>query len=279
MQETLNLLLTNFRIQDIIDILIITFIIYELIIFLRNTRAMMLLQGIAVLLMLSFISYALQLRAISWTLVRIISAVPVVIPILFQNELRHFLEELGRGVGIASDMATRNVVQHDKMIDELAKAVDQLSRQRIGALIVLERQTGLQEYINTGISVEGTVSFQLLINIFIPNTPLHDGALIIRDDKIAAAACYLPLSPNDEIAQELGTRHRAAIGLSEVSDALIIVVSEETGTVSMAQRGKLTRYLDGKMLSELLRNQLAGPSLSSGWQRWFAKPKGDKVDD
>ena len=278
MQDTLNLLTSNFRFQDVFDILVIAYIIYRVILFLRNTRAMMLVQGIAVLLLFSLVSYGLQLRAVSWTLVRVLSAVPVVVPIIFQNELRHFLEELGRGVGFASSMAVRSTDRNDEMFEHILRSVDSLSRDRTGALIVLERQTGLQEYINTGVPVEGIVTSQLLMNIFISNTPLHDGALIIRENRIAAAACYLPLSQNDRIAQELGTRHRAAIGLSELSDALVIVVSEETGTVSLAEGGKLTRYLDSKMLGELLRSRyvLSAP-LPTGLRRWFSG--GEKNND
>ena len=278
MPDFIRLLLASLRFQDIFDIAIVAYIFYRLILVIRNTRAMMLLQGLFVLSLLSLVSRTFNFRAISWLLNTLLPIGFLAIPIIFQNELRRALEELGRGVAFASGMASGVVDnnQNEQMFEQLIKAVEQLASQSTGALIVMERQTGLQEYMNTGIIMDSVISYQLLINTFIPDTPLHDGALIIRGDRIAAAACYLPLSPNDQIAQELGTRHRAAIGLSELSDALVIVVSEETGTISLAQAGKLTRYLDGKMLHEMLKNLYAGPKLTNGFMRWLTG--GGKAD-
>jgi len=272
MPEVVNELLASlsagFRIQDALDIAVVAFLFYRMILLIRDTRAIMLLQGIVVIIIFNLVSNLVRLRALSWILGTLTTAGIIAIPIIFQDELRRFLEELGRGVSYASGIATRKEpTQRHDMLKEVARTAEHLSTQRIGALVVLERQTGLQEFMDTGVAIEGVVSFQLLANIFLPNTPLHDGAVLIRGERIAAAACYLPLSSNPNIDQELGTRHRAAIGLTEKSDALVVVVSEETGAIALAQDGKLTRYLDATMLSTLLVNLYEPTDKKIGWRQ------------
>jgi len=278
--EALNGMVSNIaaslRLQDAIDIAIVAFLLYRLILLIRDTRAILLVQGIFVIIIIYLLSSIFQLRAINWLINRLIPAGVLAIPIIFQEDLRRGLEVLGRGIASAGIAGRNTAIQKESSQEELVRAVDHFALHRIGALIVLERQTGLQDIIDTGILLQSMISYQLLINIFIPNTPLHDGALVIRDEHLEAAACILPLSSNSEISQDLGTRHRAAIGLTEKSDALVIVVSEETGTISLAQDGKLTRYLDGAMLSTMLQDHFELKGRRSIWWSWL---NGEQKDD
>ena len=178
------------------------------------------------------------------------------LPIVFQPELRRALEQLGRGKFITMHPVTSGAEEYKKMIDELVRCTQVLSQNRIGALIVYEKSTGIQEFIETGIKIDGVVSTEFLVNIFVPKSPLHDGAVIIRGDRVAAAGCFLPLTQDTGVEKELGTRHRAALGLTEVSDAIVIVVSEETGVISTARNGQLARHHDEKTLRDLLRNEI-----------------------
>ncbi|MCL2547535.1 MAG: diadenylate cyclase CdaA [Symbiobacteriaceae bacterium] len=280
MLEALNGMVSNIaaslRLQDAIDIAIVAFLLYRLILLIRDTRAILLVQGIFVIIIIYLLSSIFQLRAINWLINRLIPAGVLAIPIIFQEDLRRGLEVLGRGIASAGIAGRNTAIQKESSQEELVRAVDHFALHRIGALIVLERQTGLQDIIDTGILLQSMISYQLLINIFIPNTPLHDGALVIRDEHLEAAACILPLSSNSEISQDLGTRHRAAIGLTEKSDALVIVVSEETGTISLAQDGKLTRYLDGAMLSTMLQDHFELKGRRSIWWSWL---NGEQKDD
>lgn len=219
---------------------------------------MQLLKGIVVILIATGLSNYLHLRAMSWLLDKALTIGLFAIPVVFQPELRRALEQLGRGrlFSWSLQMASsdRDV---DKIVTEVTRAAQVLAKNRIGALIALERETGLSDYVETGIAIDAEVSAELLVNIFIPNTPLHDGAVVVRQGRIAAAGCVLPLSDSRTIDKQLGTRHRAAVGLSEHSDAVAVVVSEETGQISLAAEGQLNRDLDEQALREMLGTMLA----------------------
>ncbi|CAM3072942.1 diadenylate cyclase CdaA [Paenibacillus sediminis] len=240
--------------KNIIDILVVGYIMYQLILLVRGTRAIQLLKGILVLVVIWALSTWFDLYTLKWLMNQMFTFGVVAIFIIFQPELRRALEKLGRGKMFGR--VTPDDEEISKLIGELIKAVNYLSRRKIGALIVFERHTGINEYTESGIPMESLVSSELLINIFIPNTPLHDGAVIIRDKRIAAAACYLPLSENPFISKELGTRHRAAIGVSEVADAVSVVVSEETGQISLAINGQVVRDIKEESLISKLYEEL-----------------------
>ncbi len=242
----------NIRIRDIVDILIVAVVIYKLFTLIKETRAEQLIKGIGVLLVLTKVSEWLQLYTINWILGNAMTVGTLAILIVFQPELRRGLEYIGRSRFFSKSLIEIRGENMSRVVDEIVEATASLSRQKIGALLVLERQTGLNEVVETGTKIGGTVSSDLLINIFIPNTPLHDGAVIIKDDIIKAAACFLPLTDSSTVSKELGTRHRAALGISERSDSLSIVVSEETGAISIAENGTISRYLDAKTLRQIL---------------------------
>lgn len=241
------------RVTDIIDIAIIAFVIYKLFSLLRNTRAEQVLKGLIFVLFFASIADILNLNTVSWVMNQFLTVALVFIIVVFQPELRSALERLGRGRSLFS---SEKIQRDERSINELVSAMSSLSRQKIGALVVLEREVGLSDIIESGTKLDSDISSELLINIFIPNTPLHDGAVIIRKNTIAAAACYLPLSSSNTIAKELGTRHRAAIGISEKSDCLVVIVSEETGSISVAENGKINRYFDEESLKIRLKNEL-----------------------
>lgn len=236
---------------DIIDMAIVAYVLYKLYVMIRDTRAVALLKGLIVLLLATLVSKWLELNVINWLMQKTMTVVMVALPVVFQPELRRALEQLGRG-RFFHNSSQLNAAEKETLFEELARTVTALSKNKIGALIVLERQTGLNDYIETGIKIDGLVSSEFLINIFIPNTPLHDGAVIIRGNRIQAAGCLLPLSDDRTLTKELGTRHRAAIGISEQADAVVIVVSEETGIISLARGGRLHRYMDADKLKEHL---------------------------
>lgn len=245
-------MMLNIGIRDIIDIFLVAFAIYKMYILIKETRAEQLLKGIFVILLLTNVSKWLELYTTNWILEKAMTVGVIAILIVFQPELRRALEYIGRTKFLSKSFIEIKREEEEQVIDEIIEAVASLSRQKIGALIILERETGLNEVVETGTKIEGNVSSSLLINIFIPNTPLHDGAVILKEDIIKAAACLLPLSENMHLNKELGTRHRAAIGISEMSDCVAIVVSEETGGISIAERGRLRRYLDVKSLKNIL---------------------------
>ena len=207
-------------------------------------------------MLVSLESMVLVLTTVSWILDQLKTVLVVALPVVFQPELRRALERLGRGKFFARPMSMLNEEALEKLIDQLVRAAKILSQNSIGALIMLERETGVNDYIETGTKIDGFVSAEFLVNIFIPKSPLHDGAVIIRGDRIAAAGCFLPLSENPNLSKELGTRHRAALGLTEQSDSIGIIVSEETGVISVAEEGRLTRYLDENTLKEILNKRL-----------------------
>ncbi len=264
-------LLDTFSLTSIIDIAIVAFVLYRLMLLIKGTRAVQLLKGLAVLVVASAVSSLLQLYTLQWLLKHAMTALVVALPIVFQPELRRALEKIGGGRFLSPQFGTAGEVDLGLVVDEIVRAVGTMSRERIGALIVLERSTGLEEYIDTGIKVGGQVTAELLINIFIPRTPLHDGAVIIRGDRIMAAACVLPLTQGQNLSRALGTRHRAGVGITEESDAVAVIVSEQTGTISLAVEGVLARELDGKLLADRLLGALQpkrkGSAVSVLWQR------------
>ncbi len=239
---------------NLIDILVVWFLLYKLLVIIKGTRAIQLMKGLGVIAAVKFLSYYLNLHTLDWIMNLVIQWGVVASIIVFQPEIRRGLEHIGRTTLFGRRYRTEN--RSERMIDELNIAVQYMAKRRIGALISIEQNTNLQEYIQTGIPMQADISNQLMINIFIPNTPLHDGAVIIRDYKIAAAGCYLPLSESMVIPKELGTRHRAAIGLSEVSDAITIIISEETGKVSITIKERLLRELSPEAFVQTLRDNL-----------------------
>ncbi|MSV25516.1 TIGR00159 family protein [Selenomonas sp. WCA-380-WT-3B 3/] len=243
---------------DAIDILIVAVILYKIYVMLKDTRAITLVKGVLVLLAVTMVCSWAELHVISWLLQKAVTLLFVALPIVFQPELRRALEHLGQGsflgkTALLDDEEARSVVF------ELTKAVKQLSATKTGALLVIERNMWLNDISATGIQIDGLISADFLLNVFIVNTPLHDGAAIIRGNRLIAAGCLLPLTENRTLSTELGTRHRAAIGLSEQCDALVVVVSEETGTISVAENGHIMRHLDIETLQAVLMPAFASP--------------------
>lgn len=257
---------------DIVEIIIIAFAIYQVILWVRNTRAWMLVKGIIFLLFFSVVAILLKMDVILWIFKNAINVGIIAILIVFQPELRSALEQLGRKNVISSVFSFENndddVKVSDKTVSALVKACSEMSKNKTGALIVLENEIVLKEIEKTGIGIDALVTSQLLINIFEHNTPLHDGAVIIRDNRIVSATCYLPMSDNLELSKELGTRHRAAVGVSEVSDSLTIIVSEETGAISIAMNGVLSRDIESGALRQRI-NEILGRSDSDTRRRSF----------
>ena len=240
--------------NDVIEIIILAYLIYKIMAWIKNTKAWNLLKGVIVIAIFLIIAYILQLRTILWISRHALAVAIIGLVVLFQPELRHALERIGTrrifsGIGGSNNGYERF---SKKTASEIVDAVFEMSSAKTGALIVLEQNLELAEYLNTGINVDAVVTSALLINIFEKNTPLHDGAVIIRGDRVLAATCYLPLSSNDSLSKELGTRHRAALGISEDTDSLTIVVSEETGKVAITANGQLERDLDRNTLMSRL---------------------------
>lgn len=244
------------RWEDIVEILIISFLVYHIMTWIKNTKAWVLMKGILIISVFIFFALIFQMNTILWIVENVISIAVIGLVVILQPELRRALEEIGRKNFIANILPfEKNVFERfsDKTVNEIVKASFEMGKVKTGALMVIEQQVTLSEYVRTGIEVDGIVSSQLLINIFEHNTPLHDGAVVIRENRIVSATCYLPLSDNLGISKDLGTRHRAGIGISEVTDALTIIVSEETGQVSVTYEGKLYRNLDANALKEKLQ--------------------------
>lgn len=250
-------------VSDVLDILIVAYIIYKIIFWIKETRAWTLFKGILVIFALAAVAMLLKLNTIIWILSNTISVGIIALIVVFQPELRKALEQLGKGKFISyftrsADAADDKATQ--RTVDEIVKAAEKMGSVKTGALILIEQEVPLGDLERTGIPIDAIVSSQLLINIFEHNTPLHDGAVIIRRNRVAAATCFLPLTDSNEISMELGTRHRAAIGASEVSDAYVIVVSEETGAVSLARGGVLYRNLTASQL----KGMISQPQKDSG---------------
>ena len=237
---------------DIVDILIVAVIIYELLLLTRHTRGSALLKGLFLLFLIVILSNVLGLTSLNWLLLSVLQNGALVLIILFQPELRKMLEHMGRSKLMSKNSRRSPMENSIPIITEIIQTVVDLSRRRVGALIVFERQTGLQDVIETGTQLNADISAPLLENIFEPNTPLHDGAVVIRDDQVMAAACILPLAEASGVSRELGTRHRAAVGITENTDAAVVVVSEETGIVSFASEGVLKRPYTIDELKEFL---------------------------
>lgn len=257
-KASIYLNLPKITMTDIVEILIITFLFYYMLVWIKNTRAWVLLKGIMVILLFVLVAAVFQMNTIIWIAKNTLSVAITAIVIIFQPEIRKALENLGQKNFLTSfftfDFSKGEIAKFtDKTINELVKACYEMGKVKTGALIVIEDEIVLSEYERTGIAVDGILTSQLLINIFEKNTPLHDGAVIVRGDRVVSATCYLPLTDSLSISKDLGTRHRAAVGISEVSDSLTIVVSEETGKVSIAMGGELYRNVD----AEFLKNKLA----------------------
>ena len=276
-------------VTDVIEIIIIAFVLYHIMVWVKNTRAWMLFKGIIVILIFLLIAALFQMNTILWLSGKVVNIAAIALVIIFQPELRNALERLGRKNFLTAffsfDFQKASTVRFsEKTITEIVKACYEMGKVKTGALIVIERDVMLNEYIRTGISLDSLVSSQLLINIFEHNTPLHDGAIIVRGDRIVAATCYLPMSDNMELSKELGTRHRAAVGVSEVSDSMTIIVSEETGAVSLAVEGTLYRNIDADFLKSKLRfaaklSQTTEPYLEKLKRRLKHVTKTDKADN
>ena len=261
---------TRLNLLSVIDILLVALIFYGLFRLMQGTQAVQLLRGVIIVVLLTIlITSVLKLAAFSWLIRNSLSALLVAIPVIFQPELRRALERVGR----AGFLTNRQDSTSDRVIEEVCQACQRLAERRHGALIVLERETGLQEYIDTGTRLESKVSAELLLTIFFPNTALHDGAVIIREDEIVAAGCVLPLAGDIMPDRQLGLRHRAAVGVTEETDAVAIIVSEETGIISITHNARMIRRLDVKRLGKILqafyrpRLQRALP----GWLDWLGR--------
>ena len=257
---------------DYLDIGIMAVLIYQLFLITRRTRSMQVFKGLMILIFASYLSGILGLTSINYLLQGVLSNGIIVILILFQPEVKRTLEYLGR-TAYLNRSGEQN--ESEKTIDAITQCLQRLSRRRVGALVVFEQKTGLQEFVDTGIRLDAAISAGLLENIFEPNTPLHDGAVIIRGDRIEAAACILHVSDNNAISHDLGTRHRAALGVSENSDAMVLIVSEETGIISMAQGGKLTRHLDADAVRKVL-GRIYSQTQSRFWHLTHRQPAANK---
>jgi diadenylate cyclase len=252
---TLSLHGLNVRWEDIVEIIIISFLLYHIMAWIKHTKVWLLMKGIIIILAFILLAVIFKMYTIMWIVENVLSIAVIAIIVILQPELRHALEELGRKNFLTNFLSFEKSSDErfsDKTVNDLVKACFEMGKVKTGALIVIEQNVLLTEYERTGIEVDGIVSSQLLINIFEHNTPLHDGAVIMRGNRVVSATCYLPLSDNMEISKELGTRHRAAVGISEVTDALTIVVSEETGHVSVTYEGELYRNLDAQGLRDKL---------------------------
>ena len=254
-------LVSTIGILDIIDSVVVAYFLYRVYLMLKNTRAATLVKGLLVLVGFMIICRTLNLHVISWLLEKSMTVIMVALPVVFQPELRRALEQIGRGKLFrkGSELDEQEI---NAMLDAIASATKAMSAAKVGALMVFERATGLVERIETGVPIDGLVSSGLIQNIFVKDTPLHDGAVIIRGNRVVAACCLLPLTENRNLSQELGTRHRAAIGLSEQSDAMVLVVSEETGAISIARNGELMRYLTVDDVKDILRNAIVQPHVA-----------------
>jgi len=253
---------------NLLDIAIVAIVIYKLISLIKGTRAVQLIKGLLLLLLLSAISGWVGLTTVNWLLEQAKTILLIAIPIVFQPELRRALEQLGNSTILPASKKSRESAQVEHIVNQLVSFLVDSSRSHTGVLLALQREVGLGEYVNTGIKIDGHLTSQLLGNIFIVNTPLHDGAVIIDGDTILAASCYLPLSENNQISKSLGTRHRAGIGLSEVSDAVVCIVSEETGAISIAESGQLQHAISEETLRHILTNRLQMDVPKTILQKW-----------
>lgn len=277
-----SLHMPSIRWEDIVEIIIISFLVYQIMVWIKNTKAWFLMKGVAVILIFIFLAIIFEMKTILWIVENVLSLAVIAFVVVLQPELRRALEELGRknilGSIVAFNAPTASERFSDRTVNELVKASFEMGKAKTGALMVIQQNLSLKEYERTGIDVDGIVTSQLLINIFEHNTPLHDGAVIIHGDRVASATCYLPLSDNMLLSKELGTRHRAGVGISEVTDSLTIIVSEETGRVSVAYEGKLFRNLNADTLKEklmLIQNKEVEEKKRKLWKGRAKDEKGD----
>ena len=268
-------LLSSITILDIIDIVVVAYFLYRVYLMLKNTHAATLFKGLMVLALFMIICRWMNLHVISWLLEKSMTIIMVALPVVFQPELRRALEQIGRG-RLFHKRSELDEQELEDMLDNVADAARIMGKNKVGALIVFERNSGLAERIETGVAIDGLVSSGLLQNIFVKDTPLHDGAVIVRGNRIMAASCLLPLTENRNLSQELGTRHRAAIGLSEQPDAVIVVVSEETGTISVARNGEIMRYLTVDDVKEILRKSIYQPHKNTTLLEKIKSLRGDE---
>lgn len=269
---------------DIIEILILTFVIYSVIVWVKQTRAWILVKGLIVLLILWLFASILNLSVILWIFYKCLNVGIIAVIIVFQPEFRKALEQLGQNQLVTplfnfSDSKDKGDRFSEKTVTDIVKATFELAKAKTGALIVIEKELSLMEFEKTGIAIDSLVSSQLLINIFEHNTPLHDGAVIIKGNRVAAATCYLPLSDNMHLSKELGTRHRAGIGVSEITDCLTIIVSEETGKVSIAAGGSLIRNVDGDYLRNKILSLQNKISDTKKIKLWKGRSKNERETD
>lgn len=274
------LTIPSINIIDIIEILVIAFAVYQIVIWIKDTRAWMLMKGIIVLFVVWLIAALLGMNVLLWIFQNAMVIGITAIVIIFQPEFRNALEQIGRksfaSISPFEDSKAKYERYSDRSIQGITKAVYEMAKVKTGALIVVERDIQCREFERTGIPLDAEISSQLLINIFEHNTPLHDGAVILRDNRVVSATCYLPLSDNFELSKELGTRHRAGLGVSEVSDSLTIIVSEETGAVSVADQGKLKRHVDANTLEKMLSRLSRKASVNSRKKWWKGRKKNEK---
>lgn len=254
--RNLQQLIATISVTDLIDILVIAVIIYYLIILVRETRAVQLIKGFVAILILAQLSNWFNLYTVNWLISNLLTAGFILVIVVFQPELRRAFERLGRSQGWISNLVGGSPEDAEDRagIEEIVSACASLARQKIGALIVLEGNTGLSDIAESGTAVDAVVSSELLINLFIPNTPLHDGAVLIRNNRVFVAGAFLPLTQNRNLDRELGTRHRAGLGISERSDAMVLIVSEETGNISIARDGEIMRHMDEESLRRAMFN-------------------------
>lgn len=263
--------------NDVAEIVIMTFVAYHILVWIKNTRAWALLKGVIIILVFIVIAALCKMNTILWIVPNVISIAATAFVVVLQPELRAALEELGRKNFLATFLDSNKREDgrfSDRTINEIVKASVELGKVKTGALIVIEHDQSLREYERTGIDVDGIISSQLLINIFEHNTPLHDGAVIVRGNRVVSATCYLPLSDNMALSKDLGTRHRAGVGISEVTDSLTVIVSEETGKISVAYGGALERNLDAGRLKERLQEIQDKPVEEKKRKLWKGKSIG-----
>ena len=251
--------ITSFSFRDLIDIALVAFISYRFLLLMKGTRGMQMTLGIIALFLFFWITRFYNLSAVEWLLSNILTYIFFAIIVLYQTELRMILTRIG-----VYSIWGRNRAHFDDGVNEIVQAASTLASKKIGALIIVERDVGLRTYAESGVTLDSVISYGLLVTIFFPNTPLHDGAVIVKKNRIVTAGCFLPLTTDPHLSQELGTRHRAGIGITEDTDSVAVIVSEETGTISLAIDGKITRNHSGAELRNALRTALAGREVSEG---------------
>lgn len=259
--------LVTLRWQDILDILVVAVVIYELILFIRGTRAVQMVAGLAMLIILYFVARKMELFTLHWLLGTFLSSIFLLVVIVFQDDIRRVLMQVGQTPFF------RVNTEELQVLEEVVRAAVSLANKSVGCLMVLERSTGLKDYLGSGVRVDARVSREILLSIAHHSSPIHDGAVIIRRGRLSHAGCFLPLSTNPFLSKKLGTRHRAAIGLSEVTDAVIVVVSEETGTISVALNGEITRNLDAAALRDMLQELWRQEKIEKSWWKKFITVK------